>query len=516
MSSTIYKEALADAKKLREVAEQSAKNAIIDAVTPKIRTMIENQLVGDPNSISDNADVVQDLANEMHESSGSGFGGHGDVMVDLTDPDSLTISSGEGDVILTPESAMKLSQLARTNEPSNRDQIELKIHRLRERLASLMSEDGTIKSSEKLLTLTEDVKKTYSQLYNFENILAESVFDRMQEQLEALYGLIINSNSRNESMTEEKIMSRNRRRGPGDSFLDEAELRLILNLPEAEDDDLDGADVSVDLGEEEEEFDVDIDLSDEDEEFEEEEVEVEEGIDEWFVIDDDLLAEADDDDVVGEDDENDLEEVDVDVDADGREVDVDVEGVDVNVHDDLDEFDVDVYAESTRHLHDDTVLEISESMLKRELQRMSRLSESPRTRTSRTRKPRSAQNGGNVRELQHAVKELRGQLSESNLFNAKLLYANKLLQQEGLTNKQKVALVEALDEARSLREVRLIYKSLVSKSPKAGQRRIGESAKKSRQVLGSASRTTRSGASSKRDAQISEAKRWAVLAGITD
>jgi hypothetical protein len=189
--------------------------------------------------------------------------------------------------------------------------------------------------------------------------------------------------------------------------------------------------------------------------------------------------------------------------------------VEVEEVDDLEEFDEDVYTESTRYLHDDTVLEISESMLKRELQRMTRLSESPRTRTPRTRRPRSAQNGGNVRELQHAVKELRGQLSESNLFNAKLLYANKLLQQEGLTNKQKVALVEALDEARSLREVRLIYKSLVSKSPKTGRRRIGEQAK-SRQVLGSASRTTRSGASSKRDAQISEAKRWAVLAGITD
>ena len=497
MSSTIYKEALADAKKLREVAEQSAKNAIIDAVTPKIRTMIENQLVGDPDTMPDNADVVQDLADEMHESSGLGQGNRADVVVDLTDPDSLTISSGEEDVILTPESAMKLSQLARTNESNNKDQIELKIHRLRERLASLMSEDGTIKSSEKLLTLTEDVKKTYSQLYNFENILAESVFDRMQEQLEALYGLIINSNSRNESMTEEKTMSRNRRRGRGDNFLEEAELRLILNLPEAEDDDLDGADVSVDLGEEEEEFDVDIDLSDEDEEFEEEEVEVEEGIDEWFVIDDDLLAENDDDD----DDEPELEET---------QVDVEVEEVD-----DLEEFDEDVYTESTRYLHDDTVLEISESMLKRELQRMTRLSESPRTRTPRTRRPRSAQNGGNVRELQHAVKELRGQLSESNLFNAKLLYANKLLQQEGLTSKQKVALVEALDEARSLREVRLIYKSLVSKSPKTGRRRIGEQAK-SRQVLGSASRTTRSGASSKRDAQISEAKRWAVLAGITD
>ena len=300
-------------------------------------------------------------------------------------------------------------------------------------------------------------------------------------------------------------MSRKRRTGRGENFLDEAELRLILNLPEAEDDDLDGADVSVDLGEEDE-LDVDVDVDvEEDEEVEDVDFEDIDVVDEWFVIDDDLLAEADGDDDVDEG----RVEVDVDELDEEEEVHVDVEG-------EADYVDVDVREDTSPYLDDDTVLEISESMLKRELRRMANLNESPRTNSSRAQTARSAQNSGQVRELQHAVKELRGQLSESNLFNAKLLYANKLLQQEGLTDKQKVALVESLDEARSLREVRLIYKSLVSKtSKKSKTKRIGESAQ-SRQVLGSASRTTRSGASSERDAQITEAKRWAVLAGITD
>ena len=505
MSSTIYQEALADAKKLREVAEESAKNAIIDAVTPKIREMIESQLVGDSNQGIESGDILDDLADEMYESAGLETDGKGDVVVDLTDPSSLTLSSGDEDFVLNAESASKLSKLSSSSKARTEDQVELKIHRLRERLASLMSEEGKIKSSEELLTLTEDVKKTYSQLYNFENILGESIFDRMQGQLEALYGLIINSNSGNESITEEKIMSRKRRTGRGESFLDEAELRLILNLPEAEDDDLDGADVSVDLGEEDE-LDVDVDVDvEEDEEVEDVDFEDIDVVDEWFVIDDDLLAEADGDDDVDEG----RVEVDVDELDEEEEVHVDVEG-------EADYVDVDVREDTSPYLDDDTVLEISESMLKRELRRMANLNESPRTNSSRAQTARSAQNSGQVRELQHAVKELRGQLSESNLFNAKLLYANKLLQQEGLTDKQKVALVESLDEARSLREVRLIYKSLVSKtSKKSKTKRIGESAQ-SRQVLGSASRTTRSGASSERDAQITEAKRWAVLAGITD
>ena len=47
MASSVYEEALADAKKLREVTEQNAKNAIIEAVAPKIRKYIEMKLIGE-------------------------------------------------------------------------------------------------------------------------------------------------------------------------------------------------------------------------------------------------------------------------------------------------------------------------------------------------------------------------------------------------------------------------------------------------------------------------------------
>ena len=50
MSNTLYDEAIADAKKLREVAEKNAKQAIIEAVTPKIRKFIEDQLINDEGS----------------------------------------------------------------------------------------------------------------------------------------------------------------------------------------------------------------------------------------------------------------------------------------------------------------------------------------------------------------------------------------------------------------------------------------------------------------------------------
>ena len=46
MSKSLFEEAIADAKQLRSVAEQNAKNAIIEAVTPKIKEFIEKELAG--------------------------------------------------------------------------------------------------------------------------------------------------------------------------------------------------------------------------------------------------------------------------------------------------------------------------------------------------------------------------------------------------------------------------------------------------------------------------------------
>ena len=50
MSTTVYQEAIAEAKQLREIAEKNAKNAIVEAVTPKIREFIDQQLLGGSNS----------------------------------------------------------------------------------------------------------------------------------------------------------------------------------------------------------------------------------------------------------------------------------------------------------------------------------------------------------------------------------------------------------------------------------------------------------------------------------
>lgn len=109
------------------------------------------------------------------------------------------------------------------------------------------------------------------------------------------------------------------------------------------------------------------------------------------------------------------------------------------------------------------------------------------------------------------VETLRNQLAETNLFNAKLLYTNKLLQNESLSARQKVAVIEKLDEARSLREAKLVYESL-TRTIASGKASVNENA--DRQVLGSASRATRPSSTVSLNEGV-ETSRWARLAGIT-
>ena len=63
-------------------------------------------------------------------------------------------------------------------------------------------------------------------------------------------------------------------------------------------------------------------------------------------------------------------------------------------------------------------------------------------------------------EHRKVVKYLRSKLNEVNLLNAKLLFTNKLFRAYGLTNEQKLKVVENFDRATNLREVKLIFATL--------------------------------------------------------
>lgn len=63
---SIYDEAIVESKKLKEIAEQNAKNRIIEAVSPKIKELIEKQLLGEDVS-NDDSDILQGDPEEDEE-----------------------------------------------------------------------------------------------------------------------------------------------------------------------------------------------------------------------------------------------------------------------------------------------------------------------------------------------------------------------------------------------------------------------------------------------------------------
>jgi len=67
---------------------------------------------------------------------------------------------------------------------------------------------------------------------------------------------------------------------------------------------------------------------------------------------------------------------------------------------------------------------------------------------------------GENKAYKKAVKQLQREFNEVNLFNAKLIYANKVLRTPGLTKDQKYGVVEQFDNAGTISEVKLIFNSL--------------------------------------------------------
>jgi hypothetical protein len=138
---------------------------------------------------------------------------------------------------------------------------------------------------------------------------------------------------------------------------------------------------------------------------------------------------------------------------------------------------------------------------------------SRRVNESRRRAPRRKRRSASVisertRKTERANVKLKKQLQEMNLFNAKLLFANKLMQNRDLSTKQQRAIVEALDKASNIREAKLLYKSLSNSLNRRSGTTLNES---HRRLLGSSSKPTRSGSPANNGAG---ADRWAVLAGI--
>ena len=83
-----------------------------------------------------------------------------------------------------------------------------------------------------------------------------------------------------------------------------------------------------------------------------------------------------------------------------------------------------------------------------------------------------------IKEHRDVVKYLRAKLNEVNLLNAKLLFSNKLFRTFGLTNEQKMKVVETFDRTKNLREIKLVYSTLAESFGQSKPSAVNESKRK--------------------------------------
>ena len=65
-----------------------------------------------------------------------------------------------------------------------------------------------------------------------------------------------------------------------------------------------------------------------------------------------------------------------------------------------------------------------------------------------------------LEEAYNTIKTIKEELAEVNLFNAKLLYTNKIFKSKNLTESQKVKVLAAFDKAASVEEAKLVFETL--------------------------------------------------------
>ena len=111
-------------------------------------------------------------------------------------------------------------------------------------------------------------------------------------------------------------------------------------------------------------------------------------------------------------------------------------------------------------------------------------------------------------EAYNALSTIKSELQEVNLFNAKLLYTNKIFKTKTLTESQKVKVLAAFDKAASVKEAKLVFETL-SEGMKETKKTVNES-----MLRGSASKAA--GVAVKKPIlEVNDQfARWQTLAGI--
>jgi len=570
--STVYDEALLDAKKIRESAERAARDRIMETITPQIREMINNRILSEQDDFEDDLEIEDDSDIEVEDDYDL------DSIVDSM-PDNVDVGYSEDDAVALADETAKASVVVNASGDvnvyaSDEEDDYMMGEAAAGILAKLVNQDfkSVRRMDEKLAVLQKRVRK----LHDVMTVLREGrLTSQQRKRLEISFITCVKDAV--SLQTEMRSSGRGSQRLQAKLNSTIKEMREMSSKYKKNIFDFlfegDDADSKKEL-EEQDEVEADAEVLDAAGDEEELELDVE---DEALEGDVDVVAATDALQDLGSALGLDLEIVD----EEGGDEDLeDLEGEEdlaQDIEGDAEELDLEEMAFGGMD-EADTVYEIDESILRKELSKMRKrrkvregrkrsprnklrravreaaedeadqfggaeilgdvievdedtlinvladelgsVAENRRRRPSRRPAARRGRQPGRSAATARAVHEaktykkaagqLKQQLVEMNLFNAKLLYANKLLQNKGLTVKQQRAIVEALDNAKTLREAKLLYKSLSGSLTRRGRSGKNLSEGNSR-TLGSSSRSTRSAQPSNSGV---ETDRWAVLAGI--
>jgi hypothetical protein len=115
-------------------------------------------------------------------------------------------------------------------------------------------------------------------------------------------------------------------------------------------------------------------------------------------------------------------------------------------------------------------------------------------------------------EAYAALRTIKNELNEVNLLNAKLLYTNKIFKAQNLTERQKTKVLEAFDQATSVKETKLVYETLITniKPSSVIKNNINESL-----IKGVTSKPINKPSNQPIVETDNQVARWQKLAGIT-
>jgi hypothetical protein len=165
MTTNLYIEAIAEAQQLKKLAEQNAKNKIIEALTPRIQAMVEAQLLSEQDDLMaigvEEIESVPEAApdelvvdDEDETEAQVVVNATGDVNVTVTETKSSLSRESIGQV----RSVLNNSQSSRSNKLAERnDQLRRKVRRMDALLEGI--EVGSLTAHQRAV-----IKKSYQKL----------------------------------------------------------------------------------------------------------------------------------------------------------------------------------------------------------------------------------------------------------------------------------------------------------------------------------------------------------------